>query len=232
MPRKEKKYHYLYKTTNLKNGKFYFGIHSTNILDDGYIGSGKRLWYSINKYGKENHKKDILEFVNKRGLLHQIEINIINKFIDNPLCMNLSNGGFGFNMNHTDETKRKISNSLSNKTYEQIHGADKSNNERIKRSMSSKKIWDSLSEKEKNDRIQKSISRMKEFYKTNHSKRFGQPSEHFFKPVSQFSINGEFIKDWDSLKQASEFTNIPVKQISNNLRGRQKTTKGFIFKYQ
>ena len=33
MPRPQKKYHYLYKTTNTINKKFYVGIHSTNNLD-------------------------------------------------------------------------------------------------------------------------------------------------------------------------------------------------------
>lgn len=164
MPRKEKKYHYLYKTTNLKNGKFYFGIHSTNIIDDGYIGSGKRLWYSIKKHGKENHKKEILEFVNKRDLLHQIEINIINEFIGNPLCMNITNGGFGFNMNHTDETKRKISNSLSNKTYEQIHGVKNAELERTKRRIAASKQWETIDEKTKKEVSNKISNTLKNYF--------------------------------------------------------------------
>jgi hypothetical protein len=232
MPRKDKKYHYLYKTTNLKTGKFYFGIHSTDNIDDGYIGSGKKLWYSINKYGKENHKKDILEFVERRDLLNEIEIKIINEFINNPLCMNLSNGGFGFNMNHQDETKMKISTFFSGKTYEQIHGIDKADTERKKRSVSVKNVWDSLSEEEKKDRIKNATDKRNEFYKKNHTKRFGKPSVHLFKEISQFSINGEFIRDWSSINQAAEFMNVDCRRISDNLRGKKKMVKGFIFKYK
>ena len=63
---KNKKYHYLYKTTNLINNKYYYGIHSTNNLNDGYLGSGKHLRYSIRKYSKENFKREILYYFDNR----------------------------------------------------------------------------------------------------------------------------------------------------------------------
>lgn len=47
-------YHYVYQTKNLINGKTYIGRHSTNNLNDGYIGSGKMLKRAIQKHGKEN----------------------------------------------------------------------------------------------------------------------------------------------------------------------------------
>ena len=94
MPRKQKQYHYIYKTTNIITNKYYFGMHSTNNLGDGYVGSGKRLWYSINKYGKEKHNCQILEFLPSRKSLKQREAEIVNEeLLNDTMCMNLVLGG-------------------------------------------------------------------------------------------------------------------------------------------
>jgi hypothetical protein len=73
MARKQKKYHYIYKTTCNVNGKYYIGMHSTDNLEDGYMGSGKRLWNSINYHGKETHVKEILEYCKSREELVDLE---------------------------------------------------------------------------------------------------------------------------------------------------------------
>lgn len=109
MARKEKKYHFIYKTTNLLSGKYYIGMHSTDDLNDGYMGSGKRLKCSLNKYGKENHKVENLEFLNSREELKKREEDIVNlNEIAKESCMNLMTGGQGGFVSEESQKKRSI----------------------------------------------------------------------------------------------------------------------------
>lgn len=92
----KRKFHYIYKTTCLVTGKYYIGMHSTDNLDDGYIGSGKRLRYSIRKYGIELHRKEILEFHDSRVALAKREAELIAPILlVDQNCMNLKHGGEG-----------------------------------------------------------------------------------------------------------------------------------------
>jgi hypothetical protein len=93
---KAKKYHFIYKTTCLVNDTYYIGMHSTNALNDGYIGSGKRLRWSINKHGIENFKCEILEFLPDRDSLANREKEIVNEhLLKDHMCLNLKPGGSG-----------------------------------------------------------------------------------------------------------------------------------------
>lgn len=118
MARKEKKFHFIYKTTNLLSGKYYIGMHSTDNLDDGYLGSGKRLRYSINKHGAENHVREILEFVDSREELKKREKEIVNlNELAKEDCMNLIIGGQGgiFSEEHHKKMKEGASRWMSTK---------------------------------------------------------------------------------------------------------------------
>lgn len=108
--RKQKKYHYIYKTTNVINEKYYIGMHSTSDLDDGYMGSGKRLWYSINYHGKNNHVCEILEYCKDRVELKVREREIVNEqLLSEYLCMNLALGGSsGFDYINDEGINNKV----------------------------------------------------------------------------------------------------------------------------
>ena len=96
MPRKKADIFYIYKTTCNITGRYYIGMHVTNNINDGYLGSGLRLRHSIRKHGKENHVREILEFLPSKELLIKREQQIITtELIAEYLCMNLREGGKG-----------------------------------------------------------------------------------------------------------------------------------------
>lgn len=124
MARKEKKYHFIYKTTNLLNDKYYIEMHSTNDLNDRYLGSGKYLKRSIKRYGKNNFKFEKLKFFSSRKELIEGEKEYVNDIVlQDQLCMNLREGGGGtvVDFKHSEETKRRRS-IESSKTYEERVG--------------------------------------------------------------------------------------------------------------
>jgi ribosomal protein S6E (S10) len=94
--RKEKLFHYIYKITR-HDGKYYIGMHSTDNINDEYFGSGKRLWYSIKKHGKDKHTKEIVEFCPERNFLREREKIFVNiSTLSDQMCLNLITGGTGF----------------------------------------------------------------------------------------------------------------------------------------
>lgn len=88
--------YYIYLTTNLINGKKYIGQHKGE-LNDSYYGSGTNIIKAIQKYGKENFKKEILCICSNREELDEKEKEYIKKYnaVEDPNFYNLHEGGSG-----------------------------------------------------------------------------------------------------------------------------------------
>lgn len=85
----------VYKTTNNINGKIYIGKSCMNNFK--YLGSGKYINYALNKYGKKNFTKIIIDIANSTQELNEKEKFWI-KFYEsrNPdIGYNLTKGGDG-----------------------------------------------------------------------------------------------------------------------------------------
>ena len=94
---KTHKYHYFYKITNLINNHFYYGIHSTNNLNDGYMGSGTRLRHAYDKYGIENFSKSIIKFFDSREDCARYESEVVSEeLVNDSNCYNVILGGDKF----------------------------------------------------------------------------------------------------------------------------------------
>lgn len=88
--------HFIYKTTNLINGKFYLGKRSTKNVDDGYLGSGTVFKRALTKYGRENFKREILCYTETKELNAELESLLIDEsMVSNPMCYNMALGGQG-----------------------------------------------------------------------------------------------------------------------------------------
>lgn len=91
-----KKYNYFYKITNLINNHFYYGVHSTDNIDDGYMGSGHRLHRAYKKYGQNNFIKEILKYFETRDEALDYEEFVVNEnLIKDKNCYNEVLGGGG-----------------------------------------------------------------------------------------------------------------------------------------
>jgi group I intron endonuclease len=125
------KYNFIYLSINKLNQKSYIGFHSTNNLNDGYLGSGLLLKKKIKQYGKENFSINILENVNFNNWQEREKYWIKEKKTFVPFGYNLSEGGDGGYLGkeaikksvekrkgykHSEETKRKISQTETSKT--------------------------------------------------------------------------------------------------------------------
>lgn len=90
------KYHILYKTTNIINNKVYVGIHSTDKIEDGYIGSGWILKAAIKKYGKESFKGEVLMILPTRDEARDLEYLLVSgKILNRKDVYNIKEGGGG-----------------------------------------------------------------------------------------------------------------------------------------
>lgn len=158
-----KKYNYLYKTTNLVNNKIYIGIHSTDNLEDGYIGCGIRsqayvkasnkyghksaFHDAVLKYGYNNFKKEILYYADSKNDILELEELIVDReFIQDKSNYNISIGGSG------GATVYKTSLETDNNIFkEYMLGSTK---EEIcnKYNVSKSLIWRIIKDKDRNNR--------------------------------------------------------------------------------
>ena len=133
---------FIYKTTNLINGRSYVGQHRTDNLNDGYFGSGTLIKNSLKKYGKENFKREILFRSADGSDLCEKEAYFIEKH-----KTHIDQGGYNLmfgdksSIFHSDATKRKISDSTSgvrNPFFGKQHSKESKSKMRGKRESTSK----------------------------------------------------------------------------------------------
>ena len=115
---------YIYKVTNIINNKIYIGLstHQAENTKD-YLGSGVLINKALEKYGKENFAKEILEDnIDSIDLLNEKEIFWIKEFnsTNKTIGYNISHGGAGtLGVKKSLETKEKLRNANLGKKQEE-----------------------------------------------------------------------------------------------------------------
>lgn len=177
-------YGYIYKTTNTKNGMIYIGQKKSScFLSNKYLGSGKRLWEAIRKYGEDCFTVELIEEIASKEDMDKREIYWIEQYnaTDINIGYNLSTGGnvnrrmVGVNnpfygKHHSQETKERWKKSRKYKygkdhpsfgkhlTDEQKEKISKANTGRIKTAEQIKKWRESRSGYKTSEETRKKIS--------------------------------------------------------------------------
>lgn len=110
----------VYKTINLINGNFYWGVHNSIDENDGYFGSGEVLLKAIAKHGRSNFRRITKLLYDNAEDAYADEARIVNsEMVKRKDCYNMREGGRGGslpgedNWNYgkpkSEEHKRKIS---------------------------------------------------------------------------------------------------------------------------
>ena len=116
--------YYIYITTNLINGKKYIGKHK-GLLDDDYLGSGIVLTKAIEKYGRNNFKKEILYISSSEEENCKMEQYFIKKFnaTEDKNFYNIASGGQGgyatqgYSLKERQKINKKISEANSKENH-------------------------------------------------------------------------------------------------------------------
>jgi group I intron endonuclease len=228
----------IYQTTNLINGKKYIGKDESN--NPSYLGSGVTLKKAIIKYGRYNFKKEILEYCINREHLNEREEYWLNKLnvADNSKYYNRINNTSGCKKGrkHSDETKhlmslkrKGIKDSKQTKLIKSLAKKGKPSN--IKGKQWSEESKNKMRKPKTQEHILKLKSPKSEKLKLKMSlAKKGKPSNRPKKPINQYDLQGNLIKEWNSIKEATDITNI--KSIRDCLTGRQKQSGNYIWKYK
>ena len=110
---------YIYKTTNLINNKIYIGLSTKSVEEStDYYGSGRLINEAIQKYGKDNFVKDILEDgIDDMNILKEREIYWIETLGSHASLnnYNLTLGGDGsLGLSPDAEWRMKIGEGIKN----------------------------------------------------------------------------------------------------------------------
>ena len=208
---------YIYKTTNLTNGKVYIG-KSEKDFNREYLGSGVLLSKAIKKYGKENFKVELIEDCNTIEDLNNREKFWITENMGKD-CYNIAEGGTGGNTMGNHPNKKTHYESISKKISETLKGHTVSDEQRKKQSKSHTGWFSRLSEDEQTAYKEKLSKKMKDVYKNGHPSKGKTLTDEHKTKLSEKAKELKFGGDtWSNLN--NEDRKSRSEKLSKSLKGR------------
>jgi hypothetical protein len=117
--------HLVYKTTKIDTGEYYVGVHSTENLNDGYLGSGTWVRRAVRKHGRTAFLNEIVQVCATRAEAFRIEAELVTQVVGDCLCMNLAPGGISppsrIGAKHSDESRKRMSKAHRGQTLDETH---------------------------------------------------------------------------------------------------------------
>ena len=223
----------IYITKNLINGKKYIGKDSHN--DPNYLGSGTLLLEDIKIHGKENFKKEILEYCAKENLGEREEywINYFNavKSKDFYNIRSQTSGWFNkdLNLEKYDYVTKKIGDSNRGNPRPWLI-----NNQERKDKLRAANIGKPKPEGFGEIIRQRATGRIctDEHKQKISTGKIGKPHPKSGKHILQLDKEGNIIREHNSIDEAAKYINKKRSNISCCLTGVSKSAYGYLWKYK
>ena len=249
---------YVYVIVNKINLKLYFGSHSWDGegLDPNYYGSGKLIKRAVKKYGKDNFIVYPIKFYNSVEECRKAEEELLTKYniANNQYCYNIKNGAVG--MTSEDMTGEKNPNYGKHPTEEtrkKLSQASKGENNPMygrtgeKHPMYGKRGKDAPNYgKHHTEETRKKMSKAQKGKNNPMYGRTGEKSHLYGRTLSEehrnkiaiakggkpfVAIKDGKVKIFTSQTECSRVLGLYSQSINACLKGKQKTTGGYSFKY-
>lgn len=239
----------VYKHTT-PSGKVYIGLTGNTPKERWDSGHGYRnnphFWNAIKLYGWKNINHEILYTNLTKEEAGEIERQLIaeydSKNPDNGYNQ-LEGGTFGYTFSHTEEAKHKISEAAKHLWESETHrlrmsAAQSGENNpfygkhHTAEAREKLKKWHAEHPLSK-DQIKIKVERMRE---ANLGRKMNRSSVEKsarakWKPINQYTKDGEFVKTWDSAKEACETLHINKSTVCQCCKGIKPSAGGYIWRY-
>ena len=83
----------------------------------------------------------------------------------------------------------------------------------------------------KSNNIVENLEWCSNYYNAHYRDKVERTAKAHWKPIKQFTKDGLFIREWDSIKEACETLHMSSGYIVDTLKGRHKQAHGYIWRY-